>query len=561
MRHRVTLLILAFVVGLTAFSVAVVWPDEPDRYLPGFIPWPSGNGLQVGGLDRESMRLGLDLKGGTYVLLEADTSRLPPDVDVGEALQGAKDVIERRVNRFGVAETEIQIEGANRLSVQLPGIDPEEARELVGRTAVLEFREPRLDEVRNLVCQADDGSEFSVPLLQANFDSQGDPPAYVCNSAAGQSGQVVWDVAACQGDGCGDRAGAALTGRLLRPNTAVIADPSSPTGVSVAIEFNRDGGVIFDDVTSRLVGFPLAVFLDDELISAPVIQARITGGRSVISGLDIDEANRLVVQLNAGALPVPLQAIQESQVDATLGDDTLRLSVQAGIIGILAVMAFMILYYRLPGILAALALGVYGAVLLMLLKLGIPIIAPEGFTITLAGIAAFVLSVGMAVDANILVFERLKEELRSGRNLAAAIEAGFDRAWSSIRDSNVATIITALILWWFGEQFDAALVIGFAKVLLVAVVLSMFSAIIVTRTFLRLLVGTPVARNLWLFGAEAVTPHRPVAEPETVPDSKPARADRGAPFMFDFVRRRGFYYLLSLAVLIPGIIFLLIPLL
>ncbi len=328
----------------------------------------------------------------------------------------------------------------------------------------------------------------------------------------------------------------------------------------VAIEFNRQGSIIFEDVTRRLdrpdpePGYPLGIFLDEELIGAPSVQQAIAGGRSVITGLSAGEAKRLAVQLNAGALPVPLRVIQETQVDATLGDETVRHSVQAGEIGIIAIMAFLILYYRLPGVLAALALVVYGSTVLMIFKLG-PIIGPV--TITLAGIAAFVLSVGMAVDANILVFERLKEELRAGRSLVAAIEAGFDRAWTSIRDSNVSTLITCGILWWFGDQFNAALVKGFALTLAIGVLVSMFSAIIVTRTFLRLLVGTPLARNLWLFGAEAVRPRAVAAE--AIPDGVPSRRGRSRPFALDFVGRRGFYYLLSLVILIPGIVSLLVP--
>ncbi|MFQ6019868.1 MAG: protein translocase subunit SecD, partial [Dehalococcoidia bacterium] len=394
MRNRFNQILLAFIVLLTGFAIFVVWPDKPDRYLPDFVPWPSGNGIP----GREEVRLGLDLEGGTYVLLEADTANLPPDRDLDDAMDALKRIIERRVNRFGVSETEIQREGANRLSVQLPGIDPDDARELIGKTALLQFREPRLDESRNIVCQADDGSEFSVPLTQASFDDQVDPPVFRCTGGQGQLGQVIWETASCRGDNCGDLEGEVLTGRLLRSAQAA----GSPSGPIVAIEFDRDGSVIFEDVTTRLVNYPLGIFLDDELISAPAIQQAIIGGESQITGLDAGEARTLAIQLDEGALPLETRSIQETEVDATLGDQTVRRSIQAGLIGILAVMAFMILYYRLPGVLAALALVVYLSVLLMIFKL-VPI------TLTLAGIAAFVLSVGMAVDANILVFERLKE--------------------------------------------------------------------------------------------------------------------------------------------------------
>ena len=551
MRRRASLAIVALVLGLAVFSVIVIWPDQPHRYLPGFVPWPSGNGLEIGGLDREAMRLGLDLKGGTYVLLEADTSDVD---DVDQALKVTRDIIEGRVNRFGVSESEIQIEGENRIAVQLPGIEPDEARELVGKTAQLEFREPRLGELSEIICRGDGGTEFSVPLIQTRFNGALDPPAYSCATSDGQVGEMVWDSAVCRGERCRDLTGTVLTGRLLRPNAVVISDPTSPTGLSVTIEFNREGGVVFEDVTGRLTNFPLGIFLDDELVSAPIVQTRIPDGRSVINGLEVNEAQRLVAQLNAGALPLELRPIQETEIDATLGDDTLRLSVQAGIIGILAVMAFMILYYRLPGLLAALALGIYGAVVLMIFKLG-PIVGPV--TITLAGIAAFVLSVGMAVDANILVFERMKEELRIGRSLRAAVESGFNRAWTSIRDSNVATLIICIILWWFGDQFNAALVKGFALTLGIGVVVSMLSAIIVTRTLLRLLVGRSWARNSWLFGAG----HSRAKQTGGASDSGAILSSgiKKRSFTINFVRRRHFFYLISLAIIVPGVVSLLIP--
>jgi SecD/SecF fusion protein len=310
------------------------------------------------------------------------------------------------------------------------------------------------------------------------------------------------------------------------------------------MEFTGEGGLLFEQITTRLVGNPLGIFLDDELISAPNVTGPLSGQQFIINGIPLDEAKRLAIQLNAGALPVPLRTIQTSEVDATLGEKTLVRSVQAGIIGILAVMTFMIIYYRLPGLLASLALLAYIATVMMLFKLG-PVIGPV--TITLSGIAGFVLSVGMAVDANILVFERMKEELRAGRALPAAIEHGFDRAWSSIRDSNVSTLITSAILWWFGDQFGASLVQGFALTLGIGVLVSMFSAIVVTRTLLRLLVGTPVARNMALFA------------PDLGLAAGVSRVKAATPFIFDFVRRRGVYFLISALILVPGIVSLAVP--
>jgi preprotein translocase subunit SecD len=264
-----------------------------------------------------------------------------------------------------------------------------------------------------------------------------------------------------------------------------------------------DGQEVFGSLSARLTGLPLATFLDGEPIRgregsviAPTIESTITD-TGVTTGLTVDDARRLRTFLNNGAFPIPLKVIQQQDVDATLGDEAVLHSVQAGIVALLLVMAFMIVYYRLPGFLASLALVVYTAVVLAIFKIGIPGSGPV--TLTLAGIAAFVLSVGMAVDANILIFERTKEELRNGRSLIPSVEAGFDRAWSSIRDSNISTLITTAILYWMGNQFASSLIKGFALTLAIGVIISMFSAITVTRTLLRLAIATPLARPLWLW--------------------------------------------------------------
>ena len=531
MRNRTNLVVLALITALTVFSVLIVWPGWPKQYLPDFIDYPEGPLLDVG---RDAMKLGLDVNGGSYVRAEADCATLPEGTDCNEALEGAKNIIERRVNAFGVSETEVTREGKNRLVIQLPGIPPDQAGDLIGKTALLEFREPTLNEQQQIVCFTADGAEFPVEKNQVTSGQ--------CFSSAGEAGEVKWKQAIAT-DSQGETR--ALTGRFLRPNGAdvIVGQTAQP---AVSLEFTGEGGVLFQQITQRLAGtpgFPLAIFLDEELVSAPNVDAAITGGQAIIEGVTLDEAKTLKIQLNAGALPVPLRTIQASEVDATLGELTLVRSVQAGLIGVLAVMVFMIFYYRLPGVLASVALVTYISTVMMLFKLG-PIIGP--ITITLAGIAGFVLSIGMAVDANILVFERMKEELRAGRNLASAIEHGFDRAWSSIRDSNVSTLITCAILYWFGDQLGASLVQGFALTLGLGVLVSMFSAIVVTRTLLRLLVGTSVAQNMWLFA----------------PDLKldAMRGIRGAaPFVFDFVGRRRFYFLLSAALLVPGIISLAIP--
>ncbi|UCH86183.1 MAG: protein translocase subunit SecD [Dehalococcoidia bacterium] len=555
MRNRANLLTFALIVILTVIAIIIVWPSNPDRYLPDFFPWPKGQGLQIGDFERETMRLGLDLKGGTYMLLEGDRASLPAGADLDDAMEGARDVIEKRINEFGVAETEIQRQGSDRLALQLPGIDPEEAREKIGRTALLSFYEPERDETgENVVCTDAAGETLTVPadvvetadgsLRPTNLTTTVDSPEWQCipTGSTVSTGTLNWIPATGIGS---DGQEKALTGRFLRGReTEVIFDAAGRPFVQ--LKFSSEGGDLFEQITTRLLGLPMAIFLDEELISAPTVQD-VLSTDSVITGLELDEADTLSRQLRTGAMPIKLEVIQETTVDATLGDDSVRKTVQAGEIGILAVIAFMILYYRLAGALASTALVTYTAVLLMIFKV-IPV------TLTLAGIAAFVLSVGMAVDANILIFERMKEELRAGRGLVTAIETGFARAWPSIRDSNVSTFITCGILWWFGDQFGANLVKGFALTLGIGVAVSMFSAIIVTRTFLRLLVGTPLAAPLGRLGAEAKA-GMPGAPAQASSSPLPGRRSG----LLDFVHRRGWYFLLSVVILVPGVISLLIP--
>jgi len=534
MRHRTTWPLLAGVTLLTLFAVAVVWPGWPKKYLPDFIDYPQGPLIDVGS---DAMRLGLDLKGGTYLLTEANLSVLPPGSNPDEAMQSVKDLMEERVNAFGVAETEVTIEGRNRLAIQIPGVPPEEAKNLIGRTALLQFLEPVQNEAGEVVCTADDGSgDFGVPAssLAPSTDPATGAKGVTCPGEGGKLGKVKWKPATGQVDG----RSVALTGAHVRDAQANI---SPGQGNVIELTLNGEGGRIFEEITTRLQGYPVGIFLDDQLLTAPTVNQTISNSTSVITGFDsLSEAKYIAKLINAGSLPVPLTTIQATEVDATLGDKTLVRGVQAGIIGIMAVMAFMILYYRLPGVLASMALFTYISIVMMIFKLG-PIIGPV--TITLAGIAGFVLSVGMAVDANILVFERMKEELRAGRNLASAIEHGFDRAWSSIRDSNVSTLITSAILWWFGSQFNAALVKGFALTLSIGVLVSMFSAIVVTRTLLRALVGTKLAKWTSLFVYDL--------------NRMPSRVHGKS--LFDFVGRRWLYFAASVALLIPGLFSLAIP--
>ncbi|GIW07841.1 MAG: protein translocase subunit SecD [Dehalococcoidia bacterium] len=451
--------LLVFILLLTGVSLWFIWPQKPSNYLPGFIPWPESKGvrIQIGNttFERVGQRLGLDLQGGTHIVLQADLSKLPAD-QRQDAMTSLVRNIERRVNAYGVSEPVITQQGEDRVSIQLAGVrDVEEAKRLIGQTAQLNFKERTV---------GPDGQPQDKDLGLTGADLR--------------------------------RAYAALEPTLNQP--------------VVHFEFNERGTEIFAEATARLAPTrgQIAIFLDNELLTAPQVDEPIPGGRGFIRGnFTMDSARTLAIQLNAGALPVPVSVILQQDVDATLGADSIQKSIVAGQIGLAAVAIFMIVYYRLPGLIAVFALGVYAILTLAVFRL-IPV------TLTLAGIAGFILSIGMAVDANILIFERMREELRGGRTLAGAIDAGFSRAWLSIRDSNISTMITCVILYWFGSNFGASLVTGFALTLFIGVVISMFSAITVSRTFLRAVQavwfsGTLGPRARWLFGMEEPPASRP----------------------------------------------------
>lgn len=389
----------------------------------GYLSFPATNHL---GGRNITLRQGLDLQGGVQLKYQLDLSKTP-DSDKNDAIQSTRDVIDRRVNSTGVSEPVIQpvkIGSDQAIIVELPGIkDVQQAIDLIGKTAQLDFRET-----------SDNGQSW--------------------NSTG-------------------------LTGKQLQK--ATLTFDQTTNNPQISLDFNSEGTRMFGDITGRNVGKPVGIFLDDQELSAPTVQEKITAGKAVINGqFTVQEAKDLVNLLNAGALDVPIKLVEQRTIGATLGEDSVKKSLVAGAVGLLLVALFMILNYRLAGIIAVLALSGYTLITFALFKL-IPV------TLTLAGIAGFILSIGMAVDANILIFERMREELRKGRGIKLALEESFKRAWPSVRDSNMATLITCAILFFT----TTGLVKGFALTLAVGVLVSLFSSITVSRIFLRTITQIP----------------------------------------------------------------------
>ena len=391
-------------------------------------------------------KLGLDLVGGSRIMLEAKTTKSVTKI-TPDTMNRLHTAIEKRVNKLGVSETSVAQVGDKRLLIEIPGVmDSKEAEKILGKTAQLEFKQPVMD---------------------GNVQAR-DPKTHA----------PLWE-------------SAGLTGEDLKDANIGTNQAGQWT---VSLEFNAKGAQTFGELTEKWVGKPMAIYFDGEEISAPVINEPIYGGRAEISGggdsgFSPEEAQSMVSLLKAGALPVPSEIIQENTVGPTLGAVSIEKSKTASMLGIGLVMLFMLLMYRLPGVIADIALIIYGLILFALFK-------AFGVVLTLAGIAGFVLSIGMAVDANILIFERTKEELRAGRNLFTAINSGFDRAWTSIIDSNMTTMLTCVILYFLGTS----VVKGFALTLFIGIIVSLFTAITVTRNFMHLIFGTGELKYPGLFG-------------------------------------------------------------
>ncbi|MCL4560294.1 MAG: protein translocase subunit SecD [Chloroflexi bacterium] len=487
-------------IGIIVLVAAVIWIDLPTN-----------PGIHIFGIDRSlTTQLGLDLQGGLQVLLQAD---LPQGSTVTtQQLQDAATILENRANGLGVSEVFFQVAGGNRIVGEFPGLkNPDQVLAVLKETGQLEFVNMGNNPVPvGTVIKTDLGQSSTTTPSASGTPGAATTPSGTGTSVSTPSSTpgatsapttTPTSVPSSTPTASGTSAAAGAAGATPTPgasptpgaaetvyHTIMTGDQLSSVTVTtntvgqyeIAFTLKPEGEKIFADYTSSHVGQYLAIVLDKKVISTPVVNSAITQGSGVIQGnFTLESANALAIQLRYGSLPVPLKIVESQSVGATLGQDSIRKSIIAGIAGLAMVVLFMMLYYRLPGVLADMALAIYTGTTFALFKL-IPV------TLTMPGIAAFVLTIGVAVDANILIFERLKEELRAGRTLRQAIDLGWQRAWPSIRDSNISTLITSVILFYFGSTFGASIVQGFALTLGIGVLVSLFTAVVVTRTFLHL---------------------------------------------------------------------------
>lgn len=416
-------------------------------FLAGNIAYPKLLNLPY--LSGRDFKLGLDLQGGTHLIYEADLASINEE-EKGQAMEGLRDVMERRVNFFGVSEPLVQVQG-QRLIMELAGvIDPGQAIKQIGQTPFLEFKEQK-ENFTEIIENNKKVEETKEGELEDPFQST------------------------------------QLTGRYLQK--AEVNFDQTTYQPMISLQFNEEGAKLFKEITARNISKPLPIYIDGLPISAPIVQEEISGGKAQITGsFTPEEAKILARNLNAGALPVPITLVSQQSVGPTLGKISLDKSFQAGLIGFLAVIVFMIIFYRIPGFFASLALIIYIIFILAIFKLA-------SITLTLAGIAGVILSIGMAVDANVLIFSRMREELKTGKGFSQSLEDGFARAWPAIRDGNITTLLVAFVLFSFGSSF----VKGFATTLSLGVLMSMFSAIIITKSFLRMFRGTRLEKTKWLW--------------------------------------------------------------
>jgi preprotein translocase subunit SecD len=453
------------------------------------------NEIGVGDVKRDvHTRLGLDLQGGLQLVLQAEP-RNPENPVTPEQLNAARNILEDRAGGTGASEPVVQTAEGNRILVELPGLSNlEQATNVIQQTAFLEIV-----------------SSGDTPLSEGTFvcTTEGCPRPEQLAALSGATATATGTDAITATQTVTGTAAAntpvptptppsqtyqtIITGDQIDGSKVLVQFDPTTGQPQVSFTLKGDGPRIFGDFTQANINKFMPILLDKKVISSPQIVGAIIGGNGQITGLSADEARQLALQLKYGALPVALRPIESRKISATLGQEAIDKSIIAGVVGLGLVVLFMIVYYRVPGVLASVALVIYAVITYAVFKL-VPV------TLTLAGIAGFILSIGMAVDANVLIFARLKEELRSGKTLAAGVEAGFDHAWPSIRDSNVSTLITCAILFWFGSTFGGASIIkGFALTLAIGVIVSLFTAITVTRTFLRAIVGTKLTQSKWAF--------------------------------------------------------------
>ncbi len=424
-------------------------------------------------LEERDFMFGLDLQGGAYLLYEADLSDVPMG-ERTERMEGLRDLIERRIDLYGVGESMVQVRG-ERITVEIPGAhDLDEAIDIIGETPFLDFRETspemierqqeKWEEIEDYLGKS--MQEMTFEDLMGLQDSEIEDWEIVLEN--------TYEITE-------------LTGRHLE-NARVVMHPTTrePT---ITLDFNREGAELFEEITGRNVGMPLATFLDGEMLQEATVQEKISGGEAQITGdFGMEEAYNIARDLRIGALPVPIELVSQQSIGPALGEESLEVSVQAGIFGFLLVSVFMVLIYRLPGLFSVLALGGYILIVLFLFKI-IPV------TLTLSGIAGLILSVGMAIDANILILSRMREEIRKGNNVKESIEKGYNNAWSSIRDGNFTTLMVAIILFFITTSF----VRGFAVTLILGILASLFVAMIINRAFLAYCEESKLAKfkKLW----------------------------------------------------------------
>ncbi|MBN1995357.1 MAG: protein translocase subunit SecD [Anaerolineae bacterium] len=524
-RRNISILIgILLLTALLAWIVAVddleyVFPAQAEGEISVestplwavLMPWQGSQQRSV------KVHQGLDLQGGLQVVLEAD---LPTGQELPEgAMEAARIIVDNRVNGLGVTEPLVQLQGDNRIIVELPGIsDPELAISTIRETGLLEFVDAGLTPIPDgaVIQTTFGGAQPEETETPAEAPAEGEEP-----SAEPTAPAQVYETVITGGDL------EEVSNAGFNPDTRV---------VEIYFSLKDEGANRFAEHTGDNIGRFLCIVLDKTVISCPVINARIDkNGTISLGNADLTEGQALAIQLRYGALPVPLKVVESRSVGPTLGQDSVQKSIRAGTIGLIVVLLFMIVYYRLPGFMAALAMVIYG-----LLNFGLYKIIPV--TLTLPAITGFILSLGMAVDANILVFERLKEELRAGRTLNRAMELGFSRAWPSIRDSAVSTLITCAILFWFGSNFGASIVKGFAVTLALGVVTNIFTAVTVTRTFLRFMLGLTgegLKNSVFLMGFAL--------------QERFAKVPRWAKGLYAIVDKRKWFYLLSVLVIIPGL--------